>query len=49
MHTGIKLSAILPDSANKDLESKGVDLNQLMQTDIDGLIFRIGRVPGEHQ
>ena len=48
MHTGIKLSAVLPDSANKYLATKGADLDQLMQTDIDGLIFRIGRITGEH-
>ena len=49
MRAGIKLSAMLPGLANKDLASKGVDLIQLTQTDIDELIFSIGRIPGEHQ
>ncbi|MEM7363066.1 MAG: hypothetical protein AAF525_03525 [Pseudomonadota bacterium] len=42
MRAGIKLGAMLPDSANEDLASKGIDLNQLTQMDIDELISALG-------
>ena len=38
MRAGIKLGAMLPDSANQDLANKGIDLNQLTEMEIDELI-----------
>ena len=38
MRAGIKLGAMLPDSANQDLANKGIDLSQLSEMDIDELI-----------
>mgnify|MGYP001311515396 FL=1 len=38
MRAGIKLGAMLPDSANQDLANKGIDINQLTEMEIDELI-----------
>jgi hypothetical protein len=38
LRTGIKLKAMLPDSANNDLKARGVDLAQLSEMDVDELI-----------
>ncbi len=38
LRTGIKIGAMMPDSANEDLRSHGVDLAQLSEMDVDELI-----------